>query len=819
LINKLIIRYIIYLNKINYLKVMILSNIHDALNENIRFDLHIHTFASAAKDQDLVSNSDAKHLDTLFENLEKNEINVFSFTDHNCFSKAMYDAAKEKIVCRPKQIVKEIIPGVEFDVKFDDDRKSPHVIAYFDNSSTNFSAEKLENALLLLKLKDPSYDFLKNGFKSLGDFSAFLQELKFNVLLVGYQRKRIDGSAAKEKGSANISDGSDDPYSIIETGFFSALECQKPNIESLIKTDLKEINYPLAIIFGSDCHVWEAYPFHDLMRKNECEAKKIPFQFYFESKAQPSFTGLLMSLSSPMTRINKSVIKNMYISYFEINGQKVPLSPGINAIIGENGTGKSSLFCALASQPETYQKSIISRNQIAPEKVSFAPECYTQNQIATEFKNDSLFSNLKNLLKPVSHIQYEQAVEDYSNYLKDIIQSNISKKKALEDLNSSFDVNLEYENQQQWFVSFEDDLGIGELENIYEKRQSSLSRSINLLKNEIENNKDFYINIHELDNLHSVIDRLEKVYTHVFSLYINRKAEIEVKNIISEELTIYSNKKETLSSQESISIDKYKSKKTNFIGTIVNAYKANNYLVNKVDFPSNVSFGKFASTPDHGFIFSRTSAYYHTDLKSYFYNRVFDKGYQGLSNVEQINTSEEFCNAVRGTSSGETASMVSTQYEKNVKNFLNDAEKMEDSIIELPSAIVGGTLGEQSLNFFKYKYVSDESNSGYVPLMIDQPEDNISNLRIYSKLCTYLDPIRYKRQIIIVTHTPLLVVNLDVDNVIFLKGDKKNGNLTIDVTNGCLESGNGKMLQIIEENMEGGKEAIEQRIKMYAKNN
>ena len=51
----------------------------------------------------------------------------------------------------------------------------------------------------------------------------------------------------------------------------------------------------------------------------------------------------------------------------------------------------------------------------------------------------------------------------------------------------------------------------------------------------------------------------------------------------------------------------------------------------------------------------------------------------------------------------------------------------------------------------------------------------------------YFNSIRDKKQIIFVTHNPLLVVNLDVDNVINVSKDRKN---MISIQSGCIESSN-----------------------------
>ena len=70
-------------------------------------------------------------------------------------------------------------------------------------------------------------------------------------------------------------------------------------------------------------------------------------------------------------------------------------------------------------------------------------------------------------------------------------------------------------------------------------------------------------------------------------------------------------------------------------------------------------------------------------------------------------------------------------------------------------------------------------------------------------------------QIIMVTHNPQFIVNLDVDNVIFLS--KQN---EISIQSGALEYENDKysILNIVADNIDGGIYTIQKRVKRYEKN-
>ena len=101
--------------------------------------------------------------------------------------------------------------------------------------------------------------------------------------------------------------------------------------------------------------------------------------------------------------------------------------------------------------------------------------------------------------------------------------------------------------------------------------------------------------------------------------------------------------------------------------------------------------------------------------------------------------------------------------------------------------------------------------------IIDQPEDDVSQPAIKSNLLRDFSDMSKNKQIIMITHNPQFIVNLDVDNVIFL-GKDENDNIF--VQNGALEYYNNEydILKIVADNIEGGVESINERWKRYDKN-
>lgn len=95
--------------------------------------------------------------------------------------------------------------------------------------------------------------------------------------------------------------------------------------------------------------------------------------------------------------------------------------------------------------------------------------------------------------------------------------------------------------------------------------------------------------------------------------------------------------------------------------------------------------------------------------------------------------------------------------------------------------------------------------------IIDQPEDNISQKAIRDYLLDRFKIMGEHRQVLMVTHRPQFIVNLDVDNVIFIgkEGDK------IYIQSGALEYRDEEynILDIISDHIEGGLDTLRRRWK------
>ena len=191
---------------------------------------------------------------------------------------------------------------------------------------------------------------------------------------------------------------------------------------------------------------------------------------------------------------------------------------------------------------------------------------------------------------------------------------------------------------------------------------------------------------------------------------------------------------------------------------------------------------------------------------------VLGKSVKDLNQIDSTNIPDKFNNRGKETSyndklenlKDELNGAISNAFE--IKNAINDASD-KDVTKELSS-------GFNSRIYFDLICNQTDDNRIYI---IDQPEDDVSQPSIKRNILGDFYDMSKNRQIILITHNPQFIVNLDVDNVIFIG---KNDNDEIYIQNGALEyhDNDYDILKIVADNIEGGIESINERWKRYDKN-
>jgi hypothetical protein len=98
------------------------------------------------------------------------------------------------------------------------------------------------------------------------------------------------------------------------------------------------------------------------------------------------------------------------------------------------------------------------------------------------------------------------------------------------------------------------------------------------------------------------------------------------------------------------------------------------------------------------------------------------------------------------------------------------------------------------------------------PLVIDQPEDNLDNRHIASKISPVITRDKAKRQIIMTSHNANLLVLSDPENVVVYEGTGVTG---VIVEQGFLATRESKVTKHVLDILDGGEKALEMRYAKY----
>jgi predicted ATPase len=106
------------------------------------------------------------------------------------------------------------------------------------------------------------------------------------------------------------------------------------------------------------------------------------------------------------------------------------------------------------------------------------------------------------------------------------------------------------------------------------------------------------------------------------------------------------------------------------------------------------------------------------------------------------------------------------------------------------------------------------------PLIVDQPDENLDNESIYNLLTAYFKNAKTRRQIILITHNPNLVVNADSEQVIIARCERRDAGLPhITYQSGSLENATPEdrgIRQQVCRILESGSDAFRKRERRYS---
>ncbi len=774
------------------------------------WDLHIHTnkcplgsdeFARVYKDN---TDGFVDKLISIFDKQEYANLSMISFTDHNQISLEVYQNFYE----RNHRVV--LIPGVEISYITDKNDSIPkHLLVYFDADKN--SIKDLSDKINTL-LKDTRE---KSKFLKIQDLLPKLYHLGYNFLISPHFLKQDERGLDFDWNEADFTKidsklYSDQFFCFWESGGLSSMSKAQKFLEEF------EISERISIVHFSDSNNFDKL----LTYLNS------PSQ-YFHSL--PSFKGLAL-VGSDCTRIRKHYVildKSQFSNYIGtiiFNGQTINLSHQLNSIIGGRGSGKSVLLDSIAlklgrSIGNDDRKQYILNNSIElfdfnnnPINSDFKIEYYQQAYISDIFNSKDFYQKLKEKFNEVfdliPNIDVSSIMLSYKSKFNSFVDENkIPISENLPGLNDNF------------YILSDDDLDIkikkGMLLNI-PKSEDLIDIELALLNVEDNFSKVIpkqIINQPEIISLKNVLQYFILMESKKYNLNL-----IKEKYSINEIISIFIKYKDEKSNLSRVKSD-ISRKITDKLLYISQDIIYRNSIVQAIiettkGFKSKYrNFSTRNGSVSNCFIFSK-ELIIHNPIEFFIkcLNKHFDK-----NKVKQSSSSiniENFPN-------------LSYMFIFHPEKFIKESSSVElllDDILNFELTY------EESSNIY---YVEDSGSikniknlsPGYktnilmeyivykdtaLPLLIDQPEDNVDNQTIYNQLKKWFTSMKFKRQVIVVTHDANIVINADSENIIVAKQvseDKFVYNF------GALEF--ESMIENAALILDGGKEAVQRRLTKY----
>ena len=495
----------------------------------------------------------------------------------------------------------------------------------------------------------------------------------------------------------------------------------------------------------------------------------------------------------------------------------IKLSPGINVIIGDNSIGKSLLL-----------HKITNYEYLEDKKIKDGYENYLKgNKIKVNTKLDK--SNIHTFDYQGSiRDKFSKDKQDNSKFLKEKFPEDLNKEiykvKIMTVFNDLFDYledKFDYDDKYRELIS----LTMVD-EEVVSKNLSAKKISVNKTDiKKITKLKNYYDTIiAKIDENYSLIeDDLEKKTIDEFKAkllefsekygFLNKKATkvYNVKTSMNNGIANYTKqiaswkneletKKSKFETEDSITL-------SNTISDSVKLRLNKKLLsfdnINEKIEPSVLSFGEYLFVKKFKNCTSINDEYIKSVL-----NRVFKDN--SKIDIERI-TEDELKSMIRSYGDSNVAPLDVLKIK--IDNII------DDDLEPLPSITLHGNnvyskLSSGMNSSIYFDILSTDQREGIY--IVDQPEDDISQNSIKSNVLNNFKTMSYGRQIIMITHNPQFVVNLDADNVICIIKDD------ICVKSGALEyvdkADNVDILDTVAKSLDGGIESIQKRWKRYEKN-
>lgn len=770
------------------------------------WDLHIHTPLGTKTRKNYGGVSAETFVDEIIKIYSKseNEIGMISFTDHNKINVEAYDLFRQK-----SDIA--IIPGIEVDVFLNESApSSKHVIFYFDET-------ELDN---LSELKEVIEEFIENNPKVY--FEPFVLELI-------YKKKRfaISPHAFKQDKRGIDYDWFDETAAEKGTTKFSGLFF--PFWEAGGKSDICKAIEFINEQYGEEENKQAVIAFSDSADYDKLKKYiENPYQYFL---CLNSFKGLLLAGSdrdriiykfedrpeeNPSQKIKSIVFSDNLGKIKNDNSNKVEieLSDRLNVIVGGRGKGKSALLDAIVYAindkkiEDRYRLNLVKKfhMKISNFNDNSLPSDTNILYFSQAYINKLFDGKSQEKLGQFFEKQFSENIEisDSISDIKAQIESAERHEKT-DDINVSDDLkNIIYIGSKSARLNLKikrasviNLYSTGEHQGYFKVIKSCLPKDKEIWDDELENLLQQFI----IKLLYNIAARnYKKLLDNKFTKIFNKKMEAHISKKSKEDNDKVSSKKHI--EQKIKFLYEKELERIRQINKLYEIEESNTSLKMQYSISNGENNNKFyfvsIANKEHPVEYAKRMIIEAT-------NRTIHKGFESQS-IEEIFKTYATTEKLNGTTKDSTTfveliSKISDLRELKSKEVQKIIYKQNDEYTDLHNT----SPGTQTNAVMEFILHADST----VPLLIDQPEDNIDNEARYAQLTRWIRTQKYKRQIILVTHDANIVINGDAECVIIANHTSDKFSYEF----GALEYGD-----ILDKSaiiLDGGKDAIHRRIEKY----
>lgn len=785
---------------------------NNIVETGMKIDLHIHSRVSSSKDGNKVSNNTVENIPMLINKLSENGVNICAITDHDMFSYQMYSTLK--IAEKQENSIQKVLPGVEFSVKFELEGLESiiHVVVIFSDEDD----EKTKNIETILNSIRPDSD----GAYSEEGFLQLLRLVDIDTILIAHQKNSLTSKKPRKNDANSLGDKKF--LEFVYTDYFEAFEFKNKRNEVMNKSYLIQegLEEKLRFVTGTDCHDWSVYP-------NEDPADILEYFPYTYAKCLPTFKGLVMAITdhTRLKMVNSFFNVDRYcIERIELTSQNetitIPMSRGINVIIGDNSIGKSMLLHAmtgfnkngikLPTRVRDGYKRYMKQHDL--EVVTSIPTnnifCFDmQGEVRTKFEENKL--NVTEFLRDY----FPQAVD--ARPYQTIVENEIIRMIGYIEKKFKLDTLIKKLGSFSIVISENDAESLTFIKNLRQSKPKStkIGKVVSAIR-------EVLVSLNQLKHLSSDLDIEDVAYINAIidKLSIMReKYDGRIKQISNECSRIEKVAK---------TIDLFAEK---HLRNITDNQKMSSAFIENTTTSISQLIDILRTTKEFPIYEPSIEG---IEIQPNI-NQVYNYEFISKLNIDRIGKdylNSRISKVLKAKKSIEWSTISESELQEILLRFDGSAPVLQffkESLYEvitvdfLPknTIIIQGTdkyaelsSGLDAKIYFDLLSYETIHDGIYI---IDQPEDNISQSAIKSYLLDRFKTMGENRQIIMVTHNPQFIVNLDIDNLIFMTQKDSS----IKVQSGALEFAckDYSILDIVAQNIDGGLDSIRKRWKRYEK--